>query len=367
VSLSYVVILHPILFNVNIGRYFYIEIFYVFSALSACIYAYKKAESIDKQARELCRSGITKVAIGRKISYNMPVAGCIELSSFALTLRKEAAGMTLLWIIRILLLLLVLYLFLIAPNLLHRKLCAKQLTDHAYAHRGLHDNARGVPENSMAAFQKAVQAGYGIELDVRETRDHVLVVHHDETLERSCGDSRRVCDVPLAELQQLSLFKTSEHIPTFDEVLSLVNGQVPLIVELKTDFYNHSLPQTVYQCLSQYNGAYCIESFDPFAVRWYRKNARSVVRGQLAFMPPLKQKPFKEKLRRIALGYLLIDFLGRPDFIAYGYKTDANISFRIVASVFRPLLAAWTVCDQETYHELQQYYDIQIFERFRAQ
>ena len=119
--------------------------------------------------------------------------------------------------------------------------------------------------------------------------------------------------------------------------------------------------------LEGYKGVFCIESFDPFAVRWYRKNARSVVRGQLSFMPPLKDKPFKEKLRRIALGYLLIDFLGRPDFIAYGYKTDANISFRIVANIFRPLLAAWTVCDQETYRELQQYYDIQIFERFRAQ
>lgn len=275
--------------------------------------------------------------------------------------------MTLLWIVRILLILLALYLFLIAPNLFHRKLCAKQLTSHAYAHRGLYDNARGVPENSLPAFERAVRAGYGIELDVRETRDHVLVVHHDETLERSCGDKRRVCDVPLAELQQLELFKTGEHIPTFDEVLSLVNGQVPLIVELKTDFYNHALPQAVHQRLSQYSGVYCIESFDPFAVRWYRKNARSVVRGQLSFMPPLKNKPFKEKLRRIALGYLLIDFLGRPDFIAYGYKTDANISFRIVANIFRPLLAAWTVCDQETYRELQQYYDIQIFERFRAQ
>ena len=95
--------------------------------------------------------------------------------------------MTLLWIVRILLILLALYLFLIAPNLFHRKLCAKQLTSHAYAHRGLYDNARGVPENSLPAFERAVRAGYGIELDVRETRDHVLVVHHDETLERSCG------------------------------------------------------------------------------------------------------------------------------------------------------------------------------------
>lgn len=275
--------------------------------------------------------------------------------------------MTLIWIVRIVLIALALYLFLIAPNLLHRKLTFPELTGRAYAHRGLHDNARGIPENSLPAFERAVRAGYGIELDVRETRDHVLVVHHDETLERSCGDKRRVCDVPLEEMQRMSLFKTSEHIPTLDEVLQMVNGQVPLIVEIKTDFYNHTLPQAVHQRLSHYAGVYCIESFDPFAVRWFRKNARSVVRGQLAFMPPLMDKPFAEKLRRIALGYLLVNFLGRPDFIAYGYKTDANISFRIVAGIFRPLLAAWTVCDQETYRELQQYYDIQIFERFRAQ
>ena len=73
-----------------------------------------------------------------------------------------------------------------------------------------------------------------------------------------------------------------------------------------------------------------------------------------------------DKRSRLFLGYLLIDFLGRPDFIAYGYETDANISYRFVADVFRPLLVAWTVRDEETYQRLQQEYDIQIFEHFRA-
>ena len=95
----------------------------------------------------------------------------------------------------------------------------------------------------MQAFERAVNAGYGIELDVRETRDHVLVVHHDETLERSCGDSRRVCDVSLEELRQLPLFGTDERIPTFEEVLRLIDSKVPLIVELKTDMRNKGLPE----------------------------------------------------------------------------------------------------------------------------
>lgn len=256
------------------------------------------------------------------------------------------------------------YCFLVAPNLVRRKLCNRHLTGHDYAHRGLHD--KKLPENSLPAFEKAVQAGYGIELDVRVTRDNILVVHHDETLERSCDDKRRVRDVALQDLQQLPLFGTTEYIPTFDEVLELVDGRVPLIVELKTDFSNKELAGQVYERLKRYKGVYCVESFDPFAVRWFKKYAPDVVRGQLAFMPSIKGKPFVECLRRLALGYLLVNFLGRPDFVAYGYKSDANLSFRFVANVFRPLLAAWTVKDEGVYQELQKYYDIQIFEQFRA-
>lgn len=271
----------------------------------------------------------------------------------------------LIWLLRVCILLIALYVFLAAPNLFHRKLSHKQLTGCDYAHRGLHDNKRGTPENSLAAFGKAVQAGYGIELDVRETRDHVLVVHHDETLERSCGDPRRVCDVPLQELQQLKLFGTEERIPTFDAVLDLVDSKVPLIVELKTDFRNKELPQKVYDRLRKYPGIYCMESFDPNAVRWFKKHAPRVVRGQLAFTEIPKELSLNEKIKRILLGSLLIDFLGRPDFIAYGYETDGNPSFRLVVDVFRPLLAAWTVRDPETYMQLKQEYDIQIFEHFQ--
>ena len=82
-------------------------------------------------------------------------------------------------------------------------------------------------------------------------------------------------------------------------------------------------------------------------------------------MSELKGYSFSSKLKRLCLGYLLVDFIGRPDFIAYGYETDANISFRLVSSVFRPLLAAWTVRDADTSRALREEYDIQIFERFK--
>lgn len=273
----------------------------------------------------------------------------------------------LIWLLHVCAVLLLVYMFLAAPNVFKRKYNLRHLTACDYAHRGVYKNGSAAPENSMPAFEKAMKAGYGIELDVRETRDHVLVVHHDETLERACKDQRRVCDVPLHDIKEMPLFGIDERVPTFDEVLALVDGKVPLIVELKTDFNNPALPGMVYERLKNYKGDYCVESFDPFAIRWFKKNAPGVVRGQLSFMPPLKDKSFKEKLRRVALGYLLVNFLSRPDFIAYGYKTDANISYRFISAVFRPLLAAWTVQDADTYRELQQEYDIQIFEHFNAE
>ena len=298
-----------------------------------------------------------QISLKRRIIYAV-------LSIYRIAERRDGMGW-LVWLLRICFWLFAVYCFLVAPNLFRRKMSNTQLTGHDYAHRGLYDNKRGVPENSLAAFERAVRAGYGIELDVRETRDHQLVVHHDETLERTCGDPRRVCDVPLQELQQLSLFGTREHIPTFDEVLSLVDCKAPLIIELKTDFRNKKLPEQVYAKLRVYRGIYCIESFDPIAVRWFKKHAPRIVRGQLAFMDKMKGLPFIEKVKRFILGCLLIDFLGRPDFIAYGYETDANISFRFVADVFRPLLAAWTVRDEGAYQQLAQEYDIQIFEHFK--
>ena len=270
----------------------------------------------------------------------------------------------LLGLLRVCIVLFAVYCFLSAPNLLHRKLSHKHLTEWDYAHRGLYDKKRGIPENSMQAFERAVNAGYGIELDVRETRDHVLVVHHDETLERSCGDSRRVCDVSLEELRQLPLFGTDERIPTFEEVLRLIDSKVPLIVELKTDMRNKGLPEKVYDMLRVYPGIYCIESFDPQAVQWFKNHAPGVMRGQLSLAEIPKELSIGDKIRRFLLGALLINFLGRPDFIAYGYKGDANPSFRFVANVFRPLLVAWTVRDKDTYQQLKQEYDIQIFEHF---
>ena len=103
------------------------------------------------------------------------------------------------------------------------------------AHRGLHDSAKGVPENSMAAFQLAIERGHAIELDLRITADRQVVVFHDDTLTRMCGVEGKVWEYTVEELQKLKLGKSNETIPTFAHVLEMVDGRVPLIIEYKMD------------------------------------------------------------------------------------------------------------------------------------
>ena len=143
-------------------------------------------------------------------------------------------------IVMILAVLVVLYLLMIMPRLTNRRERKKFLNVY-YAHRGLHDNETDAPENSMSAFRRAVEAGYGIELDVQVTKDKIPVVFHDFTLQRVCGQEGKVCDYTYEELQKFRLCKSSETIPLFEDVLKLVAGKVPLIVELKVEFTDLSV------------------------------------------------------------------------------------------------------------------------------
>ena len=130
--------------------------------------------------------------------------------------------------------LVLLYLFLVAPRMLKRA-DRTLLLGWKYAHRGLFDNKSEAPENSLAAFRKAVEAGYGIELDVQLSKDKKLVVFHDATLKRMCGVSGNVWDYTLEELKQFRLADSKETIPTFEEFLEVVDGRVPFILEYKLD------------------------------------------------------------------------------------------------------------------------------------
>lgn len=186
-----------------------------------------------------------------------------------------------------------------------------------YAHRGLHDEMR--PENSLAAFQAALERGYGVELDVHLLKDGNLAVIHDSELLRITGQEGRVEDLTAEDLPRYHLNGTPETIPTFSQVLELFAGKVPLIVELKPIDGNHAvLAETACRQLENYPGLYCMESFDPRCVQWLKNNRPQILRGQLTeyFWATDKRMP---KPLRFALSHNLGNALGRPDFVAYRY------------------------------------------------
>lgn len=252
------------------------------------------------------------------------------------------------------------YLFAIMPRMLRPDVSF--LSGHYYAHRGLHDNKNGVPENSLSAIRKAVEAGYGIEFDVQLTQDRIPVVFHDETLKRVCGLEGNVRDYTYAELSQFPLLGTDECIPTLQEVLDEVDGKVPLIIEIKIHEPAHIVCIEADKLISAYKGPYCIESFHPYAVKWYKENRPGVVRGQLSArftFPDRRVKPEETLVQ-----YLLTNVLCRPDFIAYDHHAKNNISRVLCRKLFRAPAVAWTIRSQQELDACKNDFDLFIFEQF---
>lgn len=231
-----------------------------------------------------------------------------------------------------------------------------------YAHRGLHDNQSQAPENSMAAFRRAVEAGYGIEMDIQLTKDKVPVVFHDFTLKRICGAEGKVSDYTYEELQQFRLCRSEERIPGFQDVLDMVGGRVPLIVEFKIERLDVSLCPIADKLLRDYKGLYCMESFNPLGVWWYRRHHREVMRGQLADAFH-REKEYRGILYFI-LENLLLNFITKPDFVAYNHRHASMVSRRICHGLYHNTAAAWTIKNEEELAEAKKHFDIYIFDSF---
>lgn len=231
-----------------------------------------------------------------------------------------------------------------------------------YAHRGLHNDKR--PENSLAAFQAAAERGLGAELDVHLTRDGKLVVFHDSTLDRVCGRSGKVEKMTAAELMTCRLAGTEETIPLLEEVLPLFVGRGPLLVELKPVGLNHArLARETCDLLDRFGVNYCMESFDPRALVWLRRNRPEVVRGQLV------QDFFRTPSGlvwplRLVLTALLENFLTRPDFIACRFRDRRELPFRLCRRVWRVPEFCWTLRSPEELKAAEQAGACGIFEGF---
>jgi glycerophosphoryl diester phosphodiesterase len=236
-----------------------------------------------------------------------------------------------------LLFLFLVYLFLIMPST-RRKKQMLFFAKHKYAHRGLHGD--GAAENSMSAFRRAVENGYGIELDVRLSRDGELVVFHDTTLDRVTGVSGRVDSKDYSELKDIQLSGTEDTVPLFSDVLRLVDGKVPLLVELKEEAGKYCVTEKTLEILADYKGAYIIESFNPLALGRVKKRSPEILRGILS-MNYLSDKKHRNPLYFL-LQILAFNVACRPDFIAFDHNRYKSVALRLCRSLFGATTIAWT-------------------------
>lgn len=229
-----------------------------------------------------------------------------------------------------------------------------------FAHRGLFDNLH-VFENSLTAFRAAAEAEYGIELDLQMSADGQIVVFHDTSMERLCGVDLKPADCSYSLISQYKLGSSMDSIPLFSQVLNLVAGRVPLIVEIKTTEQINKTCLRVYDLLRRYPGPVCIESMNPLIVGWFAKNAPQIMRGQL--VTRFDRDGALGAIGSSALSNLMFNFISSPHFIACDHRYCDSLSQRFCKKA-GAFTVAWTIREQD-YDWAAQNFDAIIFEGFR--
>jgi glycerophosphoryl diester phosphodiesterase len=226
------------------------------------------------------------------------------------------------------------------------------------AHRGSHRGTE-IPENSMRAFEESIRLNHPIELDIFKLVDQSIAVFHDETLKRVTGVDGKISDQSSSDLKRLKLFGTDQTIPLLDDVLNLVQGKVPILIEIKEQPIAGQIEPILWQKLSNYSGDYAIQSFNPNTLAWFKKNAPTVTRGQLS-------GNFKgenlEWYKKLILSNLLLNPLSQPHFVAYDLKALPNVPTAIARNLFKVPIIAWTIRTQADREKAAQCADNIIFD-----
>jgi glycerophosphoryl diester phosphodiesterase len=232
------------------------------------------------------------------------------------------------------------------------------LTTLPIAHRGLHNDER--PENSLAAFAAARDGGYPVELDVHLSIDGHVVVFHDRTLERMTGQSGLVAQTTAADLQRLRLGKSAEPIPLLLDVCELLQGAVPLLIEIKNRGAVGPLEAAVTNVLAAYSGDCAVQSFNPRVVRWLQQHTPHILRGQLSERyRDSDLSPF----RKLLLRTMVLNSVTRPHFIGYDATAIPSWPVGLARKQGLPVLA-WTVRSAAEQQRLRPFVDNIIFEGF---
>ena len=237
------------------------------------------------------------------------------------------------------------WLFLISPG---DDAGMEKFKNKKYAHRGLHGTVgydEYAAENSLTAFARAKEHGYGVELDLRMSKDGEIVVIHDGNLKRVTGVDGKVAELTLDEIKSNTLIGTTDTVPTLREVLELIDGAIPLLFEIKEEGMDHTLSEKVAEILKDYKGDYMVESFSPFAFGVFKKKLPAIPRGFLAYKHSSKKESSALKFRLIQR--LTFNFLARPAFIALHIDTPKLFPVPLVAGIYKTPLIAWTVKSKE--------------------
>ena len=215
------------------------------------------------------------------------------------------------------------------------------------AHRGLHNIEEGIPENSMGAFQAAVEAGHPMELDVHLTTDGRLFILHDFNTERVCGRNFNVSGMKSDMLGDFRLMGTEYTLPLLDDVLAEVDGRVPVLIEIKSESVHVGpLEEKLHETLQEYTGHVSIESFNALSIRYMRKKNPEYIIGQLSYDFKGKDNipgPVKRLLENCRL-----NFLSHPDFIAYDIKNMPRPFLKKMADGNKTALLGWTIRDRKS-------------------
>ena len=234
----------------------------------------------------------------------------------------------------------------------------KFLKETIIAHRGVH-NEKDIIENSLEAFKEAVNKNYIIELDVHFLKDGDVVVFHDDNIERMTGINKNLKDCTYDEIRNIKLLNKNTYIPKFSDVLKLVDGKVPILIELKNDNKVGLLESSLVQILKKYNGKYAVQSFNPLSIMWFKNNYPNIIRGQLVCK--FKNKKM-DNIKKFILKTMFFNIITNPDFISHSVD---DLSYKEVNKIKKnKFILGWTVRNKERYDELIKYYDNLICEKF---
>ncbi len=221
-------------------------------------------------------------------------------------------------------------------------------------HRGKHDG--NVKENTMEAIVKAMEDNLALEMDVRLSKDNMVVLSHDDNLKRVFNVEKNVSELTYEEIKKV----TNNGVPLLEDVLNVVNGKIPLMVEVKSSKVG-LLENKVYELLKNYKGKYVIVSFNPFTLRYFRKIDSSIIRGQISYNYKSSKMNF---FLKFILRNMLLNVFSKPHFISYGIDGENT---KLLAKYRKKgyFIIGWTYKDEKDKERLSKIYDNMIIENLQ--